>query len=216
MKAQKTPVASATQSAVTSSVTFSTEFTSIKNACYSFANASDYASKVAQYILEKCPTFLKEIPKAVDAELSEGFALKKQELRDADSKIARRYNSEWIPDPKGNIEVTIAYAMSYSQQEFGRMRIAEPVKHGVLKAVRNDWSKYRHAQFKLLVKAIKDLNPETKEKAPNKDFNTFIVDTMQSILDKAKSVSARKTEKNFDEVKVRMAVEAFRKVWNAK
>ena len=153
MKAQKTPVASATQSAVTS-VTFTTEFTSIKNACYSFANASDYASKVAQYILEKCPTFLKEIPKAVDAELSEGFALKKQELRDADSKIAKRYNSEWIPDPKGNIEVTIAYAMSYSQQEFGRMRIAEPVKHGVLKAVRNDWSKYRHAQFKLLVKAI--------------------------------------------------------------
>ena len=120
------------------------------------------------------------------------------------------------PDPKGNIEVSIAYAMSYSQQEFGRMRIAEPVKHGIIKAVRDDFSKYRHAQFKLLTKAIKDLNPETKEKAPNKDFNTFVAETMQSILDKAKLITARKTERDFDEVKVRMAVDAFNKVWNAK
>ena len=214
MKAQKTPVANAT-SPVTS-VTFTTEFTSIKNACYSFANASEYASKVAQYILEKCPSFLTAIPKEVDAELTEGFALKKQELRDNNPLIAKRYNSEWIPDPKGNIEVSIAYAMSYSQQEFGRMRIAEPVKHGIIKAVRDDFSKYRHAQFKLLTKAIKDLNPATKEKAPNKDFNTFVAETMQGILDKAKLITARKTERDFDEVKVRMAVDAFNKVWNAK
>ena len=209
MKAQKTQVAQAI-----SSIALPTEFTSLKNAGYSFAVAGEYATNVAKYVFEQCPTFLDSVPKEVEAQLTEGFALKAQELRNASAHIPKRFNNEWIPDENGGVEVTIAYAMSFSQQEFGRMRIAEPVKHGVVKQVRDAFSKYKNARMQQLRNAIKGLNKETAPRKPNKDYAQFIVDTMQSILDKAKSVSARGNDATCDQVKTRMAVEAFNKVWN--
>jgi hypothetical protein len=209
MKAQKTPVANAI-----STITLNTEFNNLKNAAYSFAVIGDYATNVAKYVLEQCPSFLDSVPKEVEAQLVEGFALKAQELRNESAHIPRRFNNEWIPDPKGGVEVTIAYAMSFSQQEFGRMRIAEPVKHGVIKSVRDAFSKYKNARMNALRNAIKSLNKETKPRAENKDFAKFISDTMDSILSKAKSVGARNNDATCDQVKTRMAVDAFNNVWN--
>ena len=209
MKAQKTPVAQAI-----STITLNTEFNNLKNAAYSFAVIGDYATNVAKYVFEQCPSFLDSVPKEVEAQLTEGFALKAQELRNESAHLPRRFNNEWIPDINGGVEVTIAYAMSFSQQEFGRMRIAEPVKHGVIKSVRDAFSKYKNARMNALRNAIKSLNKETKPRKENKDYATFISDTMQSILDKAKSVGARNNDATCDQVKTRMAVDAFNKVWN--
>jgi hypothetical protein len=209
MKAIKTPVAQAV-----STITLATEFHNLKNAGYSFAVIGDYATNVAKYVFQECPSFLDSIPKEVDAQLTEGFALKAQELRNDAVHIPKRFNNEWIPDPQGGVEVTIAYAMSFSQQEFGRMRIADPVKHGVIKSVRDAFSKYKNARMTALRNAIKSLNKETKPRKENKDYATFISDTMTAILDKAKSVSARNNDATCDQVKTRMAVDAFNKVWN--
>jgi len=209
MKAQKTQVAQAI-----STITLNTEFHNLKNAAYSFAVIGDYATNVATYVFEQCPSFLDSVPKEVEAQLVEGFALKAQELRNDAVHIPKRFNNEWIPDINGGVEVTIAYAMSFSQQEFGRMRIAEPVKHGVVKQVRDAFSKYKNARMNALRNAIKGLNKETAPRKPNKDYAQFIVDTMQSILDKAKSVGARNNDATCDQVKTRMAVDAFNNVWN--
>jgi hypothetical protein len=70
--------------------------------------------------------------------------------------------------------------------------------------------------MKALKSAIRQLNPANKKRAENKDFQTFISDTMTAILDKAKSVSARNNDKTCDQVKTRMAVDAFNKVYNKK
>ena len=209
MKAQKTPVAQAI-----STITLNTEFNNLKSAGYSFAVIGDYATNVAKYVLEQCPSFLDSVPKEVEAQLVEGFALKAQELRNESAHLPRRFNNEWIPDINGGVEVTIAYAMSFSQQEFGRMRIAEPVKHGVIKAVRDAFRTSKNARMNALRNAIKSLNKETKPRKENKDYATFISDTMQSILDKAKSVGARNNDATCDQVKTRMAVDAFNNVWN--
>jgi len=62
--------------------------------------------------------------------------------------------------------------------------------------------------------AIKSLNKETKVRAENKDFARYISDTMTDILHKAKSVGARNNDATCDQVKTRMAVDAFNNVWN--
>jgi hypothetical protein len=212
MKAQKTAVAKAIPTVATESVV---TFNSLKDASYKFALIGETAKSVAEYVVGECPNFLQEVPKEVEAQLIAGWMLRKQELMNDDHKI-RTFNTEWIPDPKGGNRVTLDYVYSFSQQEVGRMRIADPVKHGIVTEVRNEFSKYKNEKMKALKTAIRNLNPSNRKRAENKDFNSFISDTMTAILDKAKSVNARNSDKTCDPVKTRMAVDAFNKVYNKK
>ena len=77
MKAQKTAVALAIPTVATESVV---TFNSLKDASYKFALIGETAKSVAQYVLEQCPNFLKEMPKEVEAQLIAGWMLRKQEL----------------------------------------------------------------------------------------------------------------------------------------
>ena len=212
MKAQKTKVALAIPT--TSNDPLIT-FNNLKDASYKFALIGETATSVAKYVLEQCPNFLTEVPTEVEAQLVEGWMLRKQELMNDDHKI-RTYNNEWIPDKNGGFHVTLAYVYSYSQQEVGRMRIADPIKHGIVTEVRNEFSKYKNEKMKALKTAIRNLNPANKKRAENKTWNQFIDDTMSEILNRAKSVVARKSDTTCDEVRTRMAVEAFYKVHNKK
>ena len=213
MKAQKTAVAKAISPAVVTSSVIT--FNSLKDAGYKFALIGETAKGVAEYVVAECPNFLQEVPAEVEAQLVEGWKLRKQELMNDDHKV-RTFNNEWIPDPKGGIRVTLDYVYSFSQQEVGRMRIADPVKHGIVSEVRSEFSKYKSDRMKALKSAIRQLNPANKKRAENKDFQTFISDKMTEILDKAKSVSARNNDKTCDQVKTRMAVDAFNKVYYKK
>ena len=212
MKAQKTPVAKAIPTVTTESVV---TFNSLKDASYKFALIGETAKNVAEYVVSQCPNFLQEVPKEVESQLIAGWMLRKQELMNDDHKI-RTFNNDWIPDPKGGNRVTLDYVYSFSQQEVGRMRIADPVKHSIVTEVRNEFSKYKNEKMKALKTAIRNLNPANRKRAENKDFNTFISDTMSAILDKAKSVHARNNDTTCDPVRTRMAVDAFNKVYNKK
>ena len=205
MKAQKTPVASATPSVT--QVTFVT-IDNLKNAGYQSAIADEHLSLVAKYVLEVCPSILDEVPAEVKSQLSEGWALRWQELNPA-----KRYNSEWIPDPKGGNELTLAYAMSFSQQQFGQLRQSDPVKHGVINNIRTPFNKYASNKMKALLKAIRNLNPETRERGATDDFATYINKVMDTIKTRCKNAKAR-GDSTADEVKTRMAIDAFKKAIN--
>lgn len=205
MKAQKTPVASATSSVT--QVTFVT-IDNLKNAGYQSAIADEHLSLVAKYVLDVCPSILDEVPAEVKSQLVEGWALRWQEINPA-----KRYNSEWIPDPKGGNELTLAYAMSFSQQQFGQLRQSDPVKHGVINNIRTPFNKYASNKMKALLKAIRNLNPETRERGATDDFATYINKVMDTIKTRCKNAKAR-GDSTADEVKTRMAIDAFKKAIN--
>jgi hypothetical protein len=115
------------------------------------------------------------------------------------------------------IEVGVAYAYSYSSQEFGKLANTNPALHGLIKAVREKCSTYcsnRLSDLKRAAKAI--LNKDkTRERTANKDFAEFVADWFKDTAPtRLKSASSRgdatADTKRFNEAKV-----AFMVKWNA-
>ena len=102
---------------------------SFKDAAYQSAVSSERTASIARYVLDKCPSFLDDVPKEIKAELDEGFALRWQEVNPA-----KKYTTDWVPSDTGNVEVTLAFCLSYSQQAFGQMKNEDPVKHKIGRA----------------------------------------------------------------------------------
>ena len=65
--------------------------------------------------------------------------------------------------------------------------------------------------FRSLKTAIRRLNPETRQRAATDDFAVWVNKAMDNIITRCKNASAR-GDVTAEEVKTRMAVDAFRKV----
>jgi len=202
MKASKTPVASVTSS----------EPTSFKDAGYQSAVTGERETSIARWVLNKCPTFLDEVPKEVKAELEEGFALRWQEINPAKS-----YSKDWIPvETDGSFDATLAFCLSYSQQAFGQMKNEDPVKHGVIKQVRDAFSKYKSNRMSDLKAAVRRVTKEgqTSTRTQAKSFSTWLDDTFDTMKARCKTAVARNDEQA-NEVKLRVAIDAFKKAYHA-
>ena len=104
--------------------TFAAEISvsSFKDAAYKSALTGETLETIARWVNDKCPTFVDEVPDTIKAELREGFALRWQELNPA-----RTFDSNsWIPKENGDISVSLAYCMSFSQQAFGQLKADHP------------------------------------------------------------------------------------------
>ena len=181
---------------------------SYKDAAYQGATIGERMATVAQFINTECPTFLDEVPKEVKAGLTEGWAVRWQELNEP-----VEYSPEWFPKKGGGMVATLAFALSYSQQAFGQLKNEDPVKHGVIKDLRDKFNKYTSNRMKDLKKAVRDLNPETRTRTQSDNFATFIEKTMDNIKTRCKNAVARE-DSTADELKTRMAIEAFKNVIN--
>lgn len=180
---------------------------SMKDAGYQSATAGERLSAVAQYVLSECPTFLDSCPDEVKAELTDGWAVRWQELNPAVS-----YNAEWVPVEKGGeVSVTLAYAMSFSQQAYGQLRNSDPQRHKVIGDVRTRFSKYCSNNMKALRTSARALlNPE-RQRSTTDDYAVWVEKALDNIITRCRNASAR-GDATADEVKTRMAVDAFRKV----
>jgi hypothetical protein len=185
---------------------------SFKDAAYQSALSGERAESIARWVLKECPTFMDDVPKEIKAQLDEGWALRWQE-----KNPAQRYTTDWVPSDKGNIDVTLAYCMSYSQQAFGQLKNEDPVKHGIIKAIRDKFNKYKKNRLDDLKVAVRRVLNEgaTKTKTPTKGFDEYLKDTFDSIKARCKTAKARGDETATDEVKLRMAIDAFYKVIDA-
>jgi hypothetical protein len=186
-----------------------TEFTiptSFKDAGYKFARSGETPTSVARWIIDQNPAFLDGASDEEKAALKEGWALRWQELNPA-----KRFNAEWIPDVNGGIELSLAYCLSYSQQAFGQLKNENPVQHGCIKDVRDDFNKYASNRMSDLKTAIRRVLSESKpkEKAPTKDFTTFLGDMFTSCKGRCKTAQARGDASAPSEVKLRQAIDAF-------
>jgi hypothetical protein len=170
------------------------EITSLKDAGYQGCISSERGAVIGKFIHTKCPSFLEAVPDEIKAELEAGQMLRFNELHPA-----QYYTDNWTPcepDTKGAKKVDINIVMSFSQQEFGRFRNDEPIKHGIHKKWRDDWSDYktnRKTDLKRYVKAYRDsLTGKKRERASTKDFAVWLKeDLLPSIKARAKTAKAR-------------------------
>lgn len=181
-------------------------FQSMKDAGYQSATAGERLTAVAKYVLEQCPDFIEQCPDEVKAQLTEGWAIRWQELNPAVG-----YNAEWVPVDKGAVvSVTLAYALSFSQQAYGQLRNTDPLRHKALGDVRTRFSKYCSNNMKALRIAARALvNPERK-RGTTDDYDVWVEKALDNIITRCRNASAR-GDATANEVKTRMAVEAFRK-----
>jgi hypothetical protein len=139
--------------------------------------------------------------------LKSGWALRWQELHPAVV-----YSDEWTPNPKGLHSVSLAYCLSYSQQAFGQIKTDNPVKHGVIKGIRDDFSKYVSNRMSDLKRAVrKELDKgKVRERIQAKVWTDFQTDTFDAMKARCKTALARNDATAPTEVKLRMAIDAFK------
>ena len=184
---------------------------SFKDAGYQGAKSGETMAKVAQFVISKCPDFLNSYSDEVGKELKDGWALRWQELHPATT-----YSDEWIPNPKGMHNVSLAFCLSYSQQAFGQIKTDNPVKHGVIKGIRDDFSKYVSNRLSDLKRAVrKELDKgKVRERIQAKVWTDFEKDTFDGMKARCKTALARNDATAPTEVKLRMAIDAFKTALN--
>jgi hypothetical protein len=192
---------------VTDVTTSTLEILSFKDAAYQGAKGSETLEIVAQFIVNKCPDFLNNVPDEIGAELISGWALRWQEKHPAVT-----YNDEWIPvTEKGMHNVTLAFCLSFSQQAFGQLKNDNPVKHGIIQKIRLEFQKYKSNRMSDLRRAVgKELNKDKpKVRIQAALFDKFLKDTFDDVKARCKTALARSDETAPSEVKVRVAIDAF-------
>lgn len=184
----------------------SVNVTSMKDAGYQSAVGAERIASVARYVYEQCPNFTNEVSDEIKTQLRAGWALRWQELNPA---VA--YTEDWVPNEKGSHIMTVDVCFSYSQQAFGQLKESDPVKHGVIKGVRDTFNKYASNRMADLKSAVRKVENEGKPKvkAPTKSFNSFLEDTFKTLKARAKTAKARGDDSAPDEVKLRMAIDSF-------
>ena len=201
----------ATKSTVDSTVTAMPEITSFKTAGYQTSLIKERGAVIARFVIANCPTFLdsKGIPDEVRDELKDGFALRFQELNPA-----VMYTADWIPakDGKNGMHnVTLAYCMSYTQQAFGA--IDDPVKKGIIKKIRDEFSTYVSNRIGDIKKSIRDLDTTSKTKVPPAEFYDYMSNKEKgvwvTVKARRKTAESRGDTTAPSELALRMAIDAF-------
>lgn len=198
-------------------------FTSLKDSAFQQAGAAQTLESVARYAIERIEGFPKEVPSEAKDELYEGYRMKFDALNP--KRTYAVINDHYVlatqehMDAKNieKIEIGVAYAFSYSSQEFGKLANTRPALHALIKEVREKCSTYCSNRLGDLKRAANKILNEGKERqrSANKDFaewvEIFFKDTAPTRL---KSASARGDStadvKRWNEAKV-----AFMVKWNA-
>lgn len=193
-------------------MTKETAITSLKDAGYQGCISSERGLTIGKFIYGKCPSYLDSVPDEIKAELESG-----QMLRFHENNPVEFYNAKWVPcDAKaeGATKVDIQIVMAMSQQAFGAIRVDEPIKHGIYKEWRDDWSNYktnRNSDLRKYVKEyIDNLNGKKRERAVTKSFAVWLKeDILKSI--KARAVTAKaKGDTTVDDAVVALIVKAIK------
>jgi len=200
-----------------------TKIKSLKDGAFQQAGAAQTLEDVARYVISKVPGFPKDIPTEGKDELYEGYRMKfdilkpKQTYAVINDHIVLATPEQIAAKNVEKIEIGVAYAFSYSSQEFGKLANTRPELHKLVKEVRDACSTYCSNRYGDLKRAANKILNEGKERqrGANKDFAEFVEAWFKDTApDRLKSASARgdasANEKRFNEAKV-----AFMVKWNA-
>lgn len=154
---------------------------------YSAASQGDTMAILAGELLRRNPSG--EFSDEVRAELEKGMTGRKAEL--FGTKYYAHKGSEYSPikDPKqvqdadGLFALTIDYACSMSAYEFGQLKTKDNARYELIKAARNDESKYRSNRMGSLMKAVNDLKAGIKGRTreANKRYLDWLSDKQNGL-----------------------------------
>lgn len=198
-------------------------FTSLKDSAFQQAGAAQTLESVARYAIEKIAGFPADIPSEAKDELYEGYRMKFDALNPkvtyavVNDHYIRATQEHMDAKNVEKIEIGVAYAFSYSSQEFGKLANTRPALHALIKEVREKCSTYCSNRLGDLKRAARKILSEgqPRQRSANKDFaewvEIFFKDTAPTRL---KSAAARgdstADQKRWNEAKV-----AFMVKWNA-
>lgn len=198
-------------------------FTSLKDLGYQQAGNFEKSISMAQHALDNIAGFPEDIPSEAKDELYEGYRMKFNELNPA--TVYAVVNDHYVKATAEHIaaknvekiEIGVAYAYSYSSQEFGKLANTRPALHALIKVIREKCSTYCSNRLGDLKRAAKNIlnKDRQRERTANKDFAEFVMAWMNDAAPtRLKSANNRgdstANTKKFNEAKV-----AFMTKWNA-
>ena len=197
-----------------------TQFKSFKDFAYQHAVTSDTTRDQAQYAIEKIAGFPETIPEDIKAEMVEGYRLRHSEIKKpvTYAVINGHYviaTPEQISNKKvDKIELGVAYAYSYSSQEFGKLKNDKPELHKLISEVRNATSTYCSNKIKELQRIAKDILKPVG--SGSRESYTFVESLEKDFEKQEKSCKVKQTrgsDTTADLAKFRVAVNAFWKAY---
>ena len=198
------------------------QITSLKDGAYKQAVASDRERGVAKFVMEKCKTFPDTIPDEVRAELYAGYQLRFNETNKAD-----RYaivNDHYLlidgsnPDLEKEREIVVIgtdYAMSFSQQQYGKLKNENPYLHAIIKTWRDKISTYCSNRLGDLKRQARAIMREGKprERSATADFAHRLEEVFKDLRIKCDNAQKRGDE-TADKKKFDLARTAFMTAWS--
>ena len=200
--------------------------TSVKDAAYKFARAGETSASIARYIMDNDASFPDEVSKELKADLNAGFMLRATELW-GDEFYKLGDGGTYIPmgnsivlkneTPQGSIRIGLSYCFAMSQQEFGQLKNKDPQLHGIVKPMRDKFSKYAHNNIAALKLAARSLlnDGKTKARTGNKNFVDALTE-MFATFDKRVLNAEARLDSTASPINYRMAKDAFWSAYNKK
>lgn len=187
-------------------------FKSLKDASYQSCINKEKDASVAAYVLDQCPSFLDNPSEEVIAEIKAGHLLRHSEITEP-----KYYTADFVPcsaDTKGAMKYDIHTAMSYTQQQFGRLKNDDPKLHAVIGGIRKSFSTYssnRMTDLKTSVrKLLNERNGVKRERSATKDFAVWLAELADTIKTRAKTAKARGDD-TVNDAQVMAVVKAMKK-----
>jgi len=198
-------------------------FTSLKDMAYQHGGVHEVAQSMAQYALEKIPGFPDAIGDEALKELTEGYRMRYDQRYPAKvyAVIGDHYvtptDEQLANESVERVAIGVAYAFSYSQQEFGKLKNTKPELHGIVKRIRDATSTYCSNRIKDLQKSARELigGNKGRKRGANADFAEFVKKFFDDVgPTRLKSAKARE-DSTADAEKWSAARAAFLGKWNA-
>ena len=192
---------------------------SLRDLAYNQAKAGDTITDQARLALDKIAGFPADVPAEAKAELYEGYQLRFNENKPpvTYAVISGHYvqaTAEHMANKKvEKIDVGVAYAFSYSSQEFGKLANTNPALHGLVKKIRSDFSDYASNRLGDLKRAAKKLLAQgSTTQRQTLDFAESMTKVFEA-QEKSVKVKQGRGDTTADAVKFKMAVAAFWKAY---
>jgi hypothetical protein len=195
-------------------------FTSIADLGYKQAKTSDMLREQAKWALENIAGFPEDVTLEAKAELYTGYQKRFSENNPPETfAVINGHYVKATPEHVENksvekIAVGFDFAYSLTSQEFGKLKNTEPEKHAVIAKVRGDVQTYCSNRFgDLKRKANEILKPSGSRTRTTLDFTDSVIKAFDA-LDKSVKIKVGKGDSTANELKFRMAKDAFWNVYN--
>lgn len=192
---------------------------SLRDLAYNQAKAGDTIVDQARTAIASIEGFPADVPAEAKAELYAGYQLRFNENRPPmvyaviDGHYVQATQDHIANKKVEKLEIGVAYAFSYSSQEFGKLANTNPALHGIIKKIRSDFSDYASNRLGDLKRAAKKLLNEGRTALRQTlDF----AESMTKVFDaqeKSVKVKQAKGDTTADAVKFKAAVAAFWKTY---